>query len=102
MSDLATRFGAPDPAADHQNRSGRETASETVCENPPTTPVSGCSIRRDSAEEHMVSDIALLLCVYAVVSLACAAALRLLSMLPRRANREQAPTRDWWTAKPAT
>lgn len=74
----------------------------TVCENPPTTPVSGCSIRRDNAEEHMVSDFILLLWVYAVVSLTCAAALRLLSMLPRRSNREQAPTRDWWTIRPAT
>ena len=36
---------------------------------------------------------------YDALSLSCAGALRLLSMLPKRANREQVPTRDWWTPR---
>ena len=38
---------------------------------------------------------------YSVLSLSCAGALRLLSMIPKRANREQVPTRDWWIARAA-
>ena len=42
-----------------------------------------------------------LIVAYVVLDLACTAALRLLSMLPKRSNREQVPTRDWWTARSA-